>query len=453
MTRNRNHRQCIALPGMARSRRAVSLAPLLAMLISVCLTSLSHGQQYQADPVDENAGKLKLTAEQCVKNPTRLLQDRPQFVEFFDKYYFPAMTRFETNDLAQLGRMREDLFGRFLWATTDESLQHELTQMAFKKMQPVERSAKYHPAVRYNAVLILGMLDQTYAAPGRPPVPLKEANAELTMIVDFAAQGKRVPPFLVVGALVGLERHAQYHDALDRATLEAMTAAVLKLATKDEPLPEIEPKVSDWIRIQAATVLANAGSPGAEGEVAAALAKLIAGQTTPKMALDARTQVAALLQKIKFDGGNFDGKALADALLQLSLEVGNDEAKEAKSFEDMQMQGGGYSGSYGTQAHSKGRMKMNAQTQMWEYDARILLSRLADLKAGLGAFRAAAPADKQPIVDAILAAMAPAATAASSADTVDLAVAGKVVTMGEQIRAAVKPGSAPAEGADTAGVF
>ena len=184
-----------------RRRLGFAWSPGVAALLLVCLTSLAGAQQYQADPVDENAGKLKLTAEQCVKNPARFTNDGAQFIEFFDKYYFPAMTRFAPGDLAQLGRMRDDLFSRFLWASTDENLQRELTEMAFKKVQPVERSSKYHPAVRYNAILILGMLDKTYATAGRPPVPLKAGTDELVLIVNYAADGKPVPPFLVVGAL------------------------------------------------------------------------------------------------------------------------------------------------------------------------------------------------------------------------------------------------------------
>ena len=86
-------------------------------------------------------------------------------------------------------------------------------------------------------------------------------------------------------------------------------------------------------------------------------------------------------------------------------------------------------------------MKLDMETQTWEYNPNVLLSRLADLKAGLEAFRSQAPADKQPIFDAVLAAMRPAATAASSSDAVDLEIARRVREMGEQIRAAINPGS------------
>jgi hypothetical protein len=348
--------------------------------------------------------------------------------------------------------MRDELFSRYLWASTDERLQSDLTELAFAELQLVGIGSKYHPAVRYNAILIVGMLDEVYASQGRPPVPLKEGTAKLTFIVDSAAQGKRVPPFLLVGALVGLQRHALYHDKLDRATVDAMSAAVLKLAAKDESLPEIDAKVAEWIRIQAATVLANLGSPGPNGEVLAVLTKMIAGETTPKMSLDVRCQVAALLKQTKHDGASVDGKAMADALLELAMAVGDDEAKEAKAFEETQIQGGGFGG-YGGAPRRKGRMRLDLETSQWEYDARVLLARLGDLRTGLNAFKANAPADKQPVFDAVLAAIGPAVAAAESADTIDLDVAGKVRKMAAQIRSAVKPGSAPAEEADAGDVF
>jgi hypothetical protein len=423
---------------------------LLALALFVSVASLARGQQYQADPVDENAGKLRPFADQVVRTPGRFATDRERFMEFFEKYYFPAMTRYAPQDLGQLGRMRDDLFARFLRASTDENLQRELTALALKKAWAVAPSSKYHPAVRYNAVLILGMLDDSYAAPGRPAVPSQEAAKNLVTIVSFAADGKRVPPFLVVGALVGLQRQALLHDSLKKETADSIAAAVLKLATKDEPLPEVEPKVAEWMRIQAATVLANLGSPGAKGEVLAVLTKMISGATEPKMSLDARVQIAALLKQLNFAGATVDGKAMADALLQLSLDVADDEAKESQAFEDLLVQSGGMGAGYGTTQRNKTRVKVNLETQALEYNASILLARLTDLKAGLSAFKANAPADKQTVIDAVIASVNPVLAAASSTDTLDLALAEKVGAMATQIRAAVKPGTAPPASNDPA---
>jgi hypothetical protein len=429
----------------------------LALLIAFGVSSLAAAQQYQTKPIDDKARLLGPIAQNCVKDPARYATDKARFDEYFQKYFFPAMTRYRPNDLAELGKMREELLGRYLWASRDEKLQNDLTELAFTELQPVGRSGKFHPAVRYNAILVLGMLDTTYAIQGgpnnRPPVPFKKGTAELTLIVNTAADGKPVPPFLVVGALVGLQRHAQFHDKLDKSTVDAMSATALKLAAKDEPLPEVDAKVAEWIRIQAATVLTRIGSPGPNGEVQALLTKMISGQTVPKMPLDARCQIAALLAQMKYQGVQVDGKATAEALLQLALEVGDDEAKEAKAFEDMQVEGSGFGGGYGGAPRGKGRMRFDEESTQWEYDARILLARLGDLSSGLTAAKVIAPADKQPVFDAVLAAIDPAMAAAESTDTIDLEVAGKVVEMAAQIRAAVKPGSAPAEEADAGAIF
>ena len=443
---------------MAKASISRSLGLIVfAWLLVSSAAPLAVAQQYETKPVDNKARLLGPTAQNCVKVPARYATDKDRFIEYFQKYFFPALTRYEPNDLAELGKMRDELLSRYLWASRDERLQSDLTELAFAELQPVGRSSKFHPAVRYNAILILGMLDQTYPIQGgpnqRPPVPLKQATAELTLIVDYAAQDKPVPPFLVVGALIGLQRHALYHDRLDRATVEAMSAAVLKLAAKDESLPEVDSKVAEWMRIQAATVLANLGSPGPNGEVLTVLTKTIAGETVPKMSLDARCQVAALLKQMKFEGAKVDGQAMAEALLQLAMAVGDSEGKQAKAFEDMQIPGGGFGGGYGGAPRGKGRLRLDPETLQWEYDTRILLARLGDLRTGLTAAKAIAPADKQPVFDAVLAAIAPAVAAAESSDTIDLTVAGEVLGMAAQIRNAIEPGSAPAEAADASEAF
>jgi hypothetical protein len=418
-------------------------------LLLIVSASAARAQQYQADEVDEDAGRLKLTAEQCVKNPARFASDRARFFEFFEKYYFPAMTRFSPKDLGELGPMRDYLFERIIWASKDENLQRELTQMAFTKLKPVvyNQGKNYHPATRYNAVLILGMLDETYPGAGRPPVPLKEAAADLTRIVDAAAEGKRVPPFLVVGALVGIERHAKSIDKLDRSTGEAMAAAVLKLATKEGALTEADSTVMEWIRIQADSALATIGSSGANGEVAAAFEKMIAGKTDPKMSLDGRSRVAAMLPQLKLDGAKVDSKALADSLLELTTAVADNEAKEAKAFTNMSIGGGGFGYSGGGSGKSD-RMRLDPETQEWSFDKRILLSRLSDLKLGLDACKPVAPADSQPTLDEVLAAINATITTAESPNSTDIKVSGSVEQMQKKIRAAVKPGESAPDDSD-----
>ena len=77
----------------------------------------------------------------CVENPARYATDKAQFTEYFQKYYFPAMTRFQPDEL---GRARHSC-GRICSAAicghrATRSLQRDLTEMAFDAMQPVGRS-------------------------------------------------------------------------------------------------------------------------------------------------------------------------------------------------------------------------------------------------------------------------------------------------------------------------
>lgn len=434
---------------VVRSRRIAVFAASVCLAMST-LVAATFAQQYQADEVDENAGKLKLLAKECVRNQARYAADRPRFNEFFEKYYFPAMTRFSPDELGQMGRMRDELFSQFLWPAVDEGMQRDLTQLALAKLQPVERNKgkSYHPAVRYNAILILGMLDSAYPKAGQKEVPLKEATAELTLIVNAAADGKRVPPFLVVGALVGLQRHAQLIDNLDRTTAETIPAAVLKLVGKDVALPETDAKVAEWIRLQAADILSKLGNPGANGEVVAAFQKLVAGETTPKMSLDGRLQVAAMLDRLKLEGAKIDAKAMADSVLELSLTAADDEAKEAKSFTDMQIASGGFGFGIGSSAGGKkSRVKYDPNTQEATLDKRVLLARLTDLQTGLKAFKGAAPVDKQPTFDAVLAAIGSVLTKAQGNET-DIGVTAAVEDMAKAVREAVKPGSASPDSGD-----
>jgi hypothetical protein len=204
---------------------------------------------------------------------------------------------------------------------------------------------------------------------------------------------------------------------------------------------EADAKVAEWIRLQGAEVLAKLGNPGANGEVVAAFQKMIAGETTPKMSLDGRLQAAALLGQLKLEGAKIDAAATATAVLDLALTVADDEAKEARSFTDMQIGAGGFG--YGAMGSGgkKSRVKFDPNTQELTLDKRILLARLTDLQNALSKFKPAAPADKQPTFDAVLAAINPVLTAAQGNET-DIGITSAVEDMAKTVREAVKPGSA-----------
>jgi hypothetical protein len=408
------------------------------------LTTSLFAQQYQANEVDDKAYKLGGIISGCVKAPDKYAASKDQFLEYFSKYYFPTMTQFGPEDLAKLGALRYNLFNQVLWATQNEDLQKDLTTVALEAMTKIAANPGYHPAVRYNAVLVIGMLDDKYgiAAAGnqRPPKPSKDANGFLIKLISAGLAGKpAVTPPLMVGALIGLERHAQYHDGLDAASIEAMTTAAKTLATTDPPLPDLDGKVAEWIRIEAANLVAKLGNAAPNNAAHDTLVKVLADN---KLTLDGRCEVAALLGLMNYKDAKVDGKTAVDKLLQLAFDVGQAEDKRAKDFQEQSLAGGGGGMMSRGRGERGGRGGYGGYTPPTEdqsgYDRKTLLARLGDLHKGLAAIKPVAPTDRAPSVDAVASAMQGVIDAAGNKDTADLDLADKVHKMFDAIQGAAK---------------
>ncbi len=392
--------------------------------------------QYRIDEVEGTAGSGQSAARRSVKDAAAYAADKAKVDDFFVKYYFPTMTRNGPQDFEALGKLRYGLFNDFLRPATHEAIQKDVTQAAYAYMAKVvtAKDPPYHPAVRYNAVLVLGMLDQQYgvetAGAQRPPQPLPAANTFLVRILDEAIKNNPVvTPALVVGSLVGLQRHAQFRQSLPPEAVAAMNATVLKLATRDEPLLETDRETMAWIRLRAAEVLAQLGMVGQDGEVHNALLKLI----STSRSLEDRCAIAEQLAKIKYEGAKVDGKATADAILKLARDVAEAEKTRATEFEENRIGGG-----IGTSpAGGAIRTGFDPYGMPEPFARRPLLARVTHLRTGLLAVKPALPTDVQTRVDTIVKALAPVIESASNKDTTELDLTGRVKTMADAIERAV----------------
>jgi hypothetical protein len=400
---------------------------LFAAGILAGLQPLVAAQEYRSHAVDEKARTNRVYAQRCLKDPATYAAEKAKFDEFFAKYYFPAMTGTTPESLGDLGKLRYELFKLYLWNTTNEELQRNLTTLTYNAMRPIV-IGPYHPAVRYNAVLTLGMLDEQYAIDGagaRPPRPHSPANKLLVQIVEAGAAGKAVPPSLVLGALVGLERHARFHAGLPTDAANATIAAALKIVGQDKPSLEMDSEVFSWIRLSAARVLAEFGSVGTNNQAHDALVKLIGSGGS----IDDRAAAAALLAKINYEGAQIDGAAAAEQLLKLARDMAEAEDKRAKEFEDARFQGSGVGaarrGPVGRGGGFRGEMMDGgfAGEQKDEYPRSLVLNRLTDLRTGLTALRPTMPAEIQAKFDTVLTAIGPVIEATSSKDSVGLEIA------------------------------
>jgi hypothetical protein len=417
----------------------------LAVIMMAALSAPGTAQEYRTDPIDDKAVSNRITVDRVVKGSETYDAQKANVNAFFTKYYFPAMTRTGPEDLANLGKMRYDLFDRYLRRTNNEQLQRDITQMAYRALGPiaVRTNPTYHPAARYNAVLVIGLLDEQYAieqgANRRPPKPLLEATEFLTKIIANP-DNPVVTPALVVGAFVGLERHAQYREAIPPETLNKMIDAALKMARREEPLDDVSLEVFRWIRLQAARTLAKLGIVGPEGKIHEALLALVGDS---KLGVDNRCAVASQLANIKYEGATVDGQSTADRMFSLARDLSTDEKRRAKEFEDIRIgvsaggtrslyggmrEGGGYGGGYGEQV---------------KFERRQVLARATDLRAGLRTIRPVVPAEAQAKIDTILPTIEAVINTAIDDDTVDLAVTETVRTMTNTIDSTIAPAAEP----------
>ena len=246
---------------------------VMALALTAVLPSSAQSQDYKSIPVppDEPARKFAAIAKACIRDPGSFAQQRAQFEEFFKKVYFPTMTGTGPDELAKLGALRYELFKSYLWATENEQLQSTLTDLAYGAMLNIikPQTPQFHPAVQYNAVITLGMLDAEMAREGaspRLPKPLPKATKALTVVVDSASSNdpklkNSFAPAVILGAVIGLERHAQLGHSLDAATIQAATTALLKLIAQEQPSQSMDRNAYSWLRMRAASVRSPRWAP------------------------------------------------------------------------------------------------------------------------------------------------------------------------------------------------
>src|SRR3954470_11648817 len=383
MDRNRGMRAMLSKRVLEPLAKSFSLGHchwLIAILLLCGAVGSAAGQPFKSDPIDKAARAYSAAAKQWLSNPAAFAADKQHFDEYFIKYYFPDMTHAEDADLGQLGTKRYDLFKKYLWATTNPQLQQDLTDIALKKMGAIVLDPGYHPAVRYNAILVIGMLDEQYAnAAGQTPKPLAKATKALTGVVDSATaddKNSRFTPPIILGAIIGLERNAQLRASLTPEAIAAMTAALVKLVEHDKPIQEMDPDAYAWIRLRAAQTLAKLGSVGEKNSVHNALVKLASSTKS----LDDRCEAAGLLDKLNYKDVKIEDATTAEALFALARDVATAEDKRAADFQDQYSGGGTVASGPRPRGAEFTPAGVGGDEQQETYPRRQVLARLTNLR-------------------------------------------------------------------------
>ncbi len=398
------------------------------VLVLAALTATVSAQQYKTvDPkINLKASKtLRSQVSTAMGSDSAFQGGGKKIIDrYFNAFYFPMMTQTGPTDLSRLGSLREGLFKRYLRGPGVAAGKAHLTGTTLKFMHVVARDS-YHPAVRYNATLILGMLEQKPAGSGAnptPPVMLPAGTNELLELLEKNEfNGVQVHPSVKVGALEGLERHARF--GLDAQYTDRVTKAALAVLAQEPTDADVDSDVSHWIQCQAASVLAVQFKDGPNAAVHAALTKLIAND---KMSLEDRCCVVGLLKHMKYAGAA--DADIVSALLPLGIltqAVVAEGAEKAEEYVELRR------GSAPAGRPASGFRRRGEEGP--KFERRELLSRLFSITKGAGSLSEGLPEAEKQKIQSLTDLLKPVIIKSLNKKAGDLDVTGEVIKLDRAI--------------------
>jgi uncharacterized protein (UPF0147 family) len=268
--------------------------------------------------------KLKMDLDRMIlevlRSETWPLDDaatKSRFDNWFTVFYFGSLTR--PDQLTGWVERRQDFLDRRLVQIRTQRMRDYVIRLTAQTMTSIVRE-NYHPAARYNAMLLIGMLNSSEAvtvgdAKG-PPVPLIFA---LKFMLDELNNPQQLDA-VRVAALIGIQRHVRIDrdlpDAnrrLVRNNAETMIVdAMANLLNAKEPPEGRTAAGHAWMQRQAAEVLGLLGSVGQGNRVVTTLEQVIEDDARP---IALRCAAADALGQLSFPAdANLDAVAMAKKL-------------------------------------------------------------------------------------------------------------------------------------------
>ncbi len=400
---------------------------LAVALVLAIAAPAAWAQNYKSDEVARALSSKGGLAKRYAKNGDG---DGELFKQYIEQYFFQSMTVPTPEGLADLARSQSDLFKYYLTPTANPQARSFVHEKATEYAVRVTNDRKYHPAVRYNAMLVLGRLRDNYAA----KTPSAAANKELCKWAERGATNDKVYGYELAGALIGLERHTRTGQLGTAEARQSMGALYKVLKTDKLPMP-LDKEVSDWLYLTAAKAIGNFQTPGPRNGLFAALVAKKAADD--KIASETRATIAAELDRMNLAPGKVKAEPIVKIISELALEIAEEESEIATSFEDMQLRGGGR---MVAAARGKASRRISEGDQRQPVLVREgLLDVLTDLRKSVGAVKGAAAAADQQKMETIEQAISNAISVTGDKDRGDLNVTDAVKSMARQIKDLVAP--------------
>ncbi|NLE37963.1 MAG: hypothetical protein GX621_08050 [Pirellulaceae bacterium] len=214
--------------------------------------------------------------------------DEAKFDEYYQKAVFPAWTN--PDDWAEPRNPRQVLLGNFRQAKRGP-VYDRLNNLAMRQMIEFV-NGRYHPVVRYNAMLMIGELNESESTDtGQPAKPLASALRELLPAYEKA----ETPDGIRLAALIGIVRHYR-HGSPDAETRRKIHDLLISLAAMRDAPDGRSKEGHAWFRRLAIETLGRVGSPGEQGIVVKTVVSVLAERDTP---LSVRIEAARALGQLK----------------------------------------------------------------------------------------------------------------------------------------------------------
>ena len=411
-------------------RRVLACSLSLALALAALATTASAQRFKAIAPKIENKAARSMKGQVATAMRTEAAfaaGGKEKIDRYYKTYYFPIMTQTNPGALAALGKNREDLMKQLRGSGVPRAQDH-LTQLTLGVMRVLARD-NYHPAVRYNASLVLGLLDKKYSGGAdSPPVALPAGTSELLDLLEQNEfKGVKVHPSVKVGALEGLERHVRF--GLESQYADRVTQAAMAVLAQKPSALDVDTDVNNWIKCQAARVLARQFKDAPSAAVHKAFTELIANEA---MGIEDRCCVVGLLKDIKYAGATeADVASTLAPLAILTQEVVAEGAEKAKDFQDLRRgnaPAGGRGRSYGGGRRGEEGPK---------FERRQLLSRLTLIAKGARSLSDGLPEEDKQKVQSLTDLLKPVVTISRDKKALDLDVTGEILKLNRAIKTVV----------------
>jgi hypothetical protein len=282
--------------------------------------------KYVEDPVDPDLKKkYRCTIQAILRKRTFGAGDQALFDEFYQGWALSRWTVVKT--IAKDADYRRELH-RDLQTASSGPVHDHLNTLTLEYMNKLIADG-YHPAVKANAMLMIGELNAVEQGPTTPPSPLPAALEALVAAVGNA----KLSEDLRAAAMVGIRRYAALRIE-DEEARRSVTSAMLKLvAAVDPPGESAAGPVTagrEWICRQAIDTLADLGSVGQNNAVYGALLTTVAD---PKLSIFTRSTAAGSLGRLNYTGATgINAVDAAAALGQFVIDACKEELRRAKQL-------------------------------------------------------------------------------------------------------------------------